>query len=154
VNASNGSLHLGAGVSGALRKKARPSLQVELNTIAARGPIPPGGVILTGSHGLSNCLAIAHANTVGGNPECVGSAVSNALQTAARNNYGSILFPALGTGTGGMSLHECATVMLTRTSAFFLSYPNTTSPTSISFVLYTEYGFKAFLEVAEKVLRA
>lgn len=112
VNATNGGLHLGAGVSGAIRRRANPSLRVELHRLAGSARIGRGEVVLTGAHGLPNVRAILHANAVSGDPEVVESATVGSLELASSNGLESVALPLLGAGTGGLAVAVAARRMV------------------------------------------
>lgn len=115
VNASNPTLTLGGGVSGAIREKARDSLQAELHRIAARHRLVDGDVVATESFGLPNAKRIFHAATATDDPRAITRAIGNLLALADSEGLASLAMPALGTGTGrlpsrefGRLLHEVA----------------------------------------------
>lgn len=111
TNASNTNLHLGSGVSGAIRRAASSSLQRELDAIVARGPIAPGGVVVTTSHGLRNARYIVHAATADGSVDSVAAGYAGALAACRAHHIGSLVVPALGTGVGGLAVEVCAQVL-------------------------------------------
>jgi O-acetyl-ADP-ribose deacetylase (regulator of RNase III) len=102
VNASNRMLQLGAGVSGAIARAARPSLQEEMTNIAGRDGLPAGHAVLTGPHGIGGIRGIIHVNAVSGDPEDVRAATAAALRAAEEAGFRSVAVPLLGTGTGGL----------------------------------------------------
>jgi O-acetyl-ADP-ribose deacetylase len=104
VNASNRMLRLGAGVSGAVARAARPSLQMELTRRAGRDGLLPGAGILTGPHGIAGLGGIIHVNAVSGAPDVVRRAAQAALRLAEESGYASVAIPLLGTGTGGLTV--------------------------------------------------
>ena len=104
VNASNPTLKLGGGVSGAIRDAADPSLQAELNRLTARGPLADGAVAITEGFGLPCARRIIHAVVVKGTTEVVTTAVCNTLCLCDREGLASVALPALGAGTGGLPL--------------------------------------------------
>ena len=111
TNASNTNLHLGSGVSGAIRRAAAPSLQRELDAIVARGPIAPGGVVVTSSHGLRNARHIVHASTADGSVDSVAVGYAGALAACRAHHIESLVVPALGTGVGGLAVEVCAQLL-------------------------------------------
>ena len=111
TNASNTNLHLGSGVSGAIRRAASPSLQRELDAIVARGPIASGGVVVTTSHGLRNARHIVHAATADGSVDSVASGYAGALAACRAHHIASLVVPALGTGVGGLAVDVCAELL-------------------------------------------
>ena len=111
TNASNTNLHLGSGVSGAIRRAALPSLQRELDAIVAKGHLSPGGVVVTGSHGLQNARHIIHAATADGSVESVAAGYAGALAACRAHHIESLVVPALGTGVGGLPVNACAALL-------------------------------------------
>ncbi|XP_056145432.1 poly(ADP-ribose) polymerase family member 14-related sequence 1 [Lampris incognitus] len=62
VNASNQDLKQSGGLAGALLDAAGPQLQVECDKIInQKGPLKPGGCVVTGAGGRLNCKMIIHA---------------------------------------------------------------------------------------------
>jgi O-acetyl-ADP-ribose deacetylase len=64
-----------------------------------------------------------------------------ALELAKKKNFGSISFPALGTGVGGFSVFHCAKVMITTGVDFLL---DSGSIHLIRLVLFDKSVFSAF----------
>ena len=106
VNASNRMLRLGAGVSGAIARAARPSLQAELTSRAGADGVMPGHGVLTGPHGIAGLSGIIHVNAVSGSSEVVRSAACHAFELADKAGFRSLAIPLLGTGTGGLSIAD------------------------------------------------
>lgn len=150
VNATNGGLHLGAGVSGAIRRKTQPSLQAELHRIAGEEGIRAGAVAVTGAHGLPHVRAILHANAVSGDPEIVEAATAASLDLAARQGLESVAMPLLGTGTGGLDVATAARRML----AGILSWAPETQgrPELVALVAWGDSAWEAVREAAAEVL--
>ncbi len=110
VNASNRMLRLGAGVSGAIARAARPSLQAELTRLAGAG-VAPGRAVLTSPHGIDGLRGIIHVNAVSGDRGDVRASVSAALEAAEQAGFRSVAVPLLGTGTGGLAVDEGIAVL-------------------------------------------
>lgn len=108
VNASNRQLFLGGGVSGAIRRAARPELQAAMT---ARAPIDRGEVAITGSFGMSNTERILHVATATGGEQAVAAAMRGLLEVSAELKLDSLSVPALAAGTGGVRPSRCALVM-------------------------------------------
>lgn len=106
VNASNRMLRLGAGVSGAIGRAAKPSLQAELRRLAGAEGVAPGDGVCTGAHGIPGLQGIVHVNAVSGAPEVVRAAAARALALAEEAGFASLAIPLLGTGTGGLAVEE------------------------------------------------
>ncbi len=119
VNAANTQLKLGGGVSGAIRRAARPSLQDELYRIAARQTIAPGDAILTGSYGIPGVASIIHAATADGSEGSVRQGIQNVLALCDAEHIQSVAFPALGTGVGGLSIEAFAEVFVDEVTAYY-----------------------------------
>lgn len=144
VNASNCSLKLGAGVSGALKRACGPGLQAEMNRHA---PIEPGGLAVTGSHGLRAAPRIVHVATASGGADVVETALRKILEHAERNQLRSVAIPALGTGTGGLAMARAARIF----REVIATYASTASrPLRVRIVLWSEADHRAFAsELAE-----
>lgn len=108
TNASNTNLHLGSGVSGAIRRAASTSLQRELDGLAAGRTIKPGDVVVTSSHGLPHAQHIVHAATADGSVDSVADGYQGALAVCRAHHIASLVVPALGTGVGGLPIDVCA----------------------------------------------
>ncbi len=144
VNAANTELWMGAGVAGALKAKGGDVIEREA---IAQGPIKPGGCVLTTGGNLFASYVI-HVATMepGGSclEEYVRKGTTCALSLAKDNEIDSIAFPALGTGVGGLSLKECARVMLKEISHWL---NNNDLPGLVEIVLYDEKAYQVFLDV-------
>ncbi|RLB69050.1 MAG: hypothetical protein DRH04_05865 [Deltaproteobacteria bacterium] len=149
VNASNTRLALGSGVSGAIRKKVHPSLQVEMQAIAARSRLVAGDVVLTGSYGLTNCRLILHAATAEGSAETVRRSVRKCLELCREKKIDSIAFPALGAGTGGLEISTCAAAIIGEVEAFCRNSKTASAPGKISLILWSAGAFHAFKDRLE-----
>lgn len=150
VNAANTSLVLGSGVAGAIARRGGPSIQAECD---AHGPVPLGGVALTGAGALPAKHVIHAAAMALGGPVSEASlraATRASLELAAAHGLRSLAFPALGTGVGGFPMQRCAEVMLEETRRH-LDGP--TSLEEVRFVLLGEPAYRVFEMVndAERV---
>ena len=76
--------------------------------------------------------------------ESVAAATRSALRLAADKNINSIAFPALGTGVGGLSLHDCAEAML---GAVRQHCTNHEQPEEVHFVLFGDNALTIFRDV-------
>jgi len=141
VNAANDHLWMGSGVAGALKKKGGNSIEDEATE---QGPVNVGESVLTGGGDLTASYVI-HAVSMGQdlktNPDAIGKATQSALEVAEENNISSVSFPAIGTGAGGVEIHQCASVMLHTTIDFLQSASNLTL---VRFVLFDEAVYEAF----------
>ena len=112
VNASNEHLRLGQGVSGAIRRAARPSLQDELDRlVATRGPLRGGSAVWTPPHGIPHLRGLIHVNALAGTPEAAERGCMAAIDLAQERGLTSIALPLLGTGTGALAIEEGLTAM-------------------------------------------
>ena len=96
-------LLLPQGVSGAIKRRAGTAPFREL---ARAGAIPLGGAVLTGA-GKLPFRAIIHVAGINllwlPSKRATQDAVRNALAIAAAQGFGSIAFPLIGAGVGGLS---------------------------------------------------
>lgn len=141
VNAANSALLLGAGVAGAISQKGGPSIQAECD---AHGPIEVGQAALTGAGDLAARFVIHAAGMPpGGQADevSVRSSVAASLALAAEHDCRTIAFPAVGAGTGGLSLQRCAEVSLEEAQRHLEG----DSPLAeIRFVLFGEPAYRVF----------
>jgi len=150
VNAANTQLQLGAGVAGAIARRGGPAIQAECD---AHGPVPLGGVALTGGGSLPAKHVIhAAAMELGGQvgEASLRAATRASLALAAAHGFRTLAFPALGTGVGGFPMQRCAEVMLEEARRH-LEGP--TSLAEVRFVLFGEPAYRVFEMVndAERV---
>lgn len=141
VNAANDHLWMGSGVAGAIKKNGGESIEREA---IKQGPVNIGQSVITGGGDLKSKYVI-HAVSMGQdgktNIDYVTKATLSALQLAADKGLTSLSFPAIGTGAGGLEVHQCAGAMLSQTIEF-LQKPH--SVKLVRFVLYDDNGFEAF----------
>ncbi|MBP1449368.1 MAG: macro domain-containing protein [Thermoproteus sp.] len=113
VNPANIYMIMGGGVAGALRRKGGREIEDEARS---RAPVPIGKAIATGA-GRLKAKYVIHAPTVeepGGasSPEKVYLAAKAALEVAAQLGVGSMAFPLMGAGVGGLSPEESLRAMM------------------------------------------
>lgn len=108
VNASNTQLHLGGGVSGALRRVAGPELQQAMTALA---PIGEASIVATPSFRHSKARTILHVPTAIGTESAVRAGYRNALRYARQHALHRLAVPALGTGTGALPVERCAEIL-------------------------------------------
>lgn len=146
VNAANNHLWMGAGVAGAIKKKGGPEIETEA---VAKGPVEIGAAVIT-SGGALTAKHVIHAAGMGQDLQTdenkVRSATHSSLAIAEENRLESISFPAIGTGVGGLEMHQCARIMLNEAIEFLM---NTAHLRTVRFVLFDDDGYAAF----EKELR-
>ena len=110
VNAANNHLQLGAGVAGAIRRVAGPSVQEECNQ---HGPIRVGEAAITGGGNLTAKYVI-HAAAMGDEPvseRSIRESTLASLKLASEHHLTRIAFPVLGTGVGGYDFRRAAEIM-------------------------------------------
>ena len=142
VNASNTQLHLGSGVSGAIKRAVRDpdGLQAAMSALA---PIGSGQVVHTHSFGLGMAPLILHAATATGRRDAIKAAYEGSLRLADELELGVLAIPALGTGTGALSMVECARLCAEALQARGTS----THPHTLIVVLYNDpVGAQLFVD--------
>ena len=144
VNAANNELWMGSGVAGALKRAGGQVIEQEA---IKQGPIGVGDSVLT-TAGSQPALYVIHAAAMApgraATRESVGRATGSALRLAMDKDIDSISFPALGTGVGGLSLHDCAEEML---SAAKQHCANHEQPDEVRFVLFGQNALEIFERV-------
>jgi O-acetyl-ADP-ribose deacetylase (regulator of RNase III) len=110
--------------------------------------IKPGDVVVTGSHGLPHTRQILHATTVSGKMKVIASAVARCLELTEEKHIRSLAFPALGTGTGGMDVRECAEIMAEELVRLIGETPEHELE-RVTLVLWTAKDFDVFVDVFE-----
>jgi len=120
TNAANDHLWMGAGVAGAIKRKAGAVVEEEA---IAKGPIPVGDAVETGAGALSAKYVI-HSAVMGQDLRTdlhiVAKATRSVLELAQRLGVTSLALPLFGTGVGGLDTLEVASTMLgaVRAAAF------------------------------------
>lgn len=146
VNAANTSLVLGAGVAGAIAKRAGPTVQREA---LEKAPVGLGEVARTRA-GLLPAKFVIHAAVMGEDRKTDAGTIARATRAALENaeaiGLKSIAFPALGTGVGGMPYEEAAAAMLGQTVEYL---PGRETPRlkRVVFVLYEDAATESFRKV-------
>ncbi|MFA6357536.1 MAG: macro domain-containing protein [Candidatus Omnitrophota bacterium] len=111
VNAANNKLLMGGGVAGAIKKKGGQIIEDEA---IKDGPIEIGQAIATGA-GKLKAKYVIHAATMGMDFKTdeikIRNACRSSLDLAGKLKISSIIFPALGCGTGGFPLLASAKIM-------------------------------------------
>ena len=106
VNAANEALIMGAGVDGAIRRKAGPEMETEIRRI---GRCPTGEAVLTRGYALPAKFVIHTVAPIWSGEDAsretevrlLANCYRNALALAARHRISGIAFPCLGTGIYG-----------------------------------------------------
>jgi len=111
VNAANNKLVMGGGVAGAIKRNGGQIIEDEA---VKQGPIEIGEALATGAGKLAAKYVI-HAATMGMDFKTdeikIRNACRSALDLAKKLKISSIVFPALGCGTGGFALLASAKIM-------------------------------------------
>jgi len=141
VNAANNHLWMGSGVAGALKKAGGETIEQEA---IAQGPINVGEAVVT-SGGDLQAHYVIHAASMGQdlktNIDYIAKATRAALEAADTDGIESLSFPAIGTGTGGVEIHQAASAMLTQTIEYLQAK---TSVKLVRFVLFDETAYAAY----------
>jgi O-acetyl-ADP-ribose deacetylase (regulator of RNase III) len=138
VNAANNELWMGSGVAGALKRAAGAEVEREA---VAQGPIDVGDAVLTSAGRMPPpARVIIHAAAMGftertqiyASAESVGRATKRALELCNEHGLSSVVFPALGTGVGGLSDEACASAMV---AALVDHWQHASMPERVRFVV-------------------
>jgi len=113
VNAANSQLIMGGGVAGAILRAGGREIQEEA---IKKAPVPVGKAVAT-TAGKLKAKYVIHAPTMelpamSATSQRVRLATRGALECAVQLEISSIAFPGMGTGVGGLSLEEAASVMV------------------------------------------
>lgn len=119
VNAANSSGAMGGGVAGIIRRAAGSEVEKEAMEHA---PIPVGQAVLTSS-GHTSFRGIVHAPTMPRPAmripaDNVGKATRAALTVADTNGITSLAIPGMGTGVGGVTPSDAASIMIKEIKSF------------------------------------
>ena len=110
VNAANLSLWMSTGVSGEIKRAGGDAIEF---AAVRQAPVPLGEAIVTPAGRLAARIVI-HAVSLDRdrrtNADIIDRAVRSAMARARELRFGSIAFPAMGTGVGGFPLDEAARV--------------------------------------------
>jgi O-acetyl-ADP-ribose deacetylase (regulator of RNase III) len=135
ANAANNHLWMGAGVAGAIKRAGGEQIEREA---VAKGPIAVGDAVATGA-GRLNARWVVHGAVMGQdlhtNAELVRRTTRRCLEVADELGARSLALPAFGTGVGGFSLDECATIMVEEARRFV--------PQSLQEVVFAVFGEEA-----------
>ncbi len=148
VNAANNNLKMGGGVAGAIRRAAGPGIQEECDRI---GRIPVGEAAIT-SAGRMKARHVIHAASMSLGSMTTAPALRdstrNSLLRAKENALKTIAFPAVGTGTAGFPLGECAQIMIDEVLAHI---GGETSVEKVYFVLFDEDALAVFKRYCDSI---
>jgi O-acetyl-ADP-ribose deacetylase (regulator of RNase III) len=150
VNAANAELRPGAGVAGAIHRKAGPGLAAEGRELA---PISPGQAVITGGHDLANRYVIHSLGPVYGRDEpadrLLASCYREALQRADANAVTSVGFPAISTGVFGFPAEPACRIAL---ETVLETLPRLTAVRRIRFVLFSVADRELYEQVLGSLL--
>lgn len=118
VVAANNELWMGSGVAGALKRAAGDDVEREA---MAQGPIDVGDAVVTSAGKMPPpTRALVHAAAMGftdrtqiyASPDSVRRVTQRVLELCEEQGLRSVVFPALGTGVGGLDDAACASAMV------------------------------------------
>ncbi len=142
VNAANNKLVMGGGVAGVIKKKGGKVIEEEA---LKKAPIEIGCAVFTSAGELAAKYVI-HASTMGMDFKTdeikIRNACKNSLRLAAELKINSIVFPALGCGTGDFPFLASAKIMAQEVLRHLREEP--TSLKEIIFCLNTQEAFTVF----------
>lgn len=105
-------LLLPQGVSGAIKRRAGYQPFIELGRM---GAIPLGQAVMTGA-GKLPYRAIIHVAGISmwwrSSPEAIQASVRSAMQLVDQHGFGSVAFPLIGAGTGGIGADRAEQLMI------------------------------------------
>lgn len=129
VNAANSYLQHGGGVAGAISRAGGLEIQKESDEYVRKcGPVPPGGVAVTGAGSLKAKYIIHTVGPIGnkeGNNEIMKKAFENVFSKADELGLTSIALPFIGTGIFGYPLQNFIKVCVKETTKFLSNYSGT-----------------------------
>jgi O-acetyl-ADP-ribose deacetylase len=113
VNPANSYGLMGGGVAWAIKKSGGKEVE---DQAVAKAPIPVGSAVETAG-GRMSCKYVIHAPTMGEPAERIGvanvsAATRAALAKARELGVGSLAFPGMGTGVGGVGKSDAARAMV------------------------------------------
>jgi O-acetyl-ADP-ribose deacetylase (regulator of RNase III)/ADP-ribose pyrophosphatase YjhB (NUDIX family) len=150
VNAANNKLLMGGGVAGAIKKNGGSIIEEEA---VKKGPIAIGQAVATGAGSLA-ARYIIHAATMGMDFKTdetkIRNACRSALQLAEELQVGTLVFPALGCGTGGFSPLASAKIMAQEVFRHLRSGDSRIK--EITFCLFDQESYDIFQQGAIKYL--
>jgi O-acetyl-ADP-ribose deacetylase (regulator of RNase III) len=154
VNAANEYLKHGGGVAAAIVRKGGWVIQEESDRyVREHGPVPVGGVAVTGAGRLKARYVIHAVGPRYGDPqgdEKLASAIRNSLLKAEELGLESIALPAISTGVFGYPYERCARIMARVLKEFA---PSAKSLKRVIVCLYGREAYETFRRVFEEELR-
>lgn len=143
ATAATTELRMGAGVAGAIKRVGGEAVEKEA---MLQGPIEVGQAVATTGHDLKARWVI-HAVVMGPDlqtsADVIAKATHSALDCVERCHARSVALPALGTGTGGMPLYQCASIMTAETVRYLKANPRT-ALRHVMFSVYSDEARAAF----------
>ena len=94
-----------------------------------------GEVVATASFGIETAPVILHVATASGRAELISQAYEACLAYAAKDRLDVLAIPALGTGTGNLSMADCARLFADVLRAHD---PSLARPTTVVLVVYND----------------
>ena len=135
ANAANNALWMGAGVAGAIKRAGGQEIEREA---VGKGPIEIGDAVATGAGSLK-AQHVIHGAVMGQdlrtNADLIRRTTRRCLEVADEVGAESLALPAFGTGVGGFSLDECATIMTMEARAY--------EPRTLREVVFAVFGDEA-----------
>jgi O-acetyl-ADP-ribose deacetylase (regulator of RNase III) len=151
VNAANEYLKHGGGVAAAIVRKGGWVIQEESDRyVREHGPVPVGGVAVTGAGRLKARYVIHAVGPRYGDPqgdEKLASAIRNSLLKAEELGLESIAMPAISTGAFGYPYERCARIMARVLKEFA---PSAKSLKRVVVCLYGREAYETFRRVFEE----
>jgi O-acetyl-ADP-ribose deacetylase (regulator of RNase III) len=148
VNPANTDLLMDSGVSAAIRRKGGERIQEECERLA---PLRVGAAVVTTAGNLK-ALFVIHAAVIRPGEKTTAESIKLAtrqiLLRSEEKTIKSLALPAIGSGTGGFPVEDCAQIML---KAVLEHIRIRTSLEKIHFVLYDDTALKAFEEAFQKL---
>ena len=154
VNAANSQLKHGGGVAGAIVRAGGLSIQKESDEyVAKHGPVPTGGVAVTGAGSLQAKYVIHAVGPIwkggrNGEDEKLASAVYNSLRKAHELGLRTISMPAISSGIFGFPKERCAEIFF-KTIARRLKEDKAMSAKEIRLCNIDEETCEIFLQKSE-----
>jgi O-acetyl-ADP-ribose deacetylase len=112
ANAANDHLWMGAGVAGAIKRAGGEEIEREA---VGKGPIEVGDAVAT-TAGRLKARHVIHGALMGQDlrtdADLIRRTTRRSLEVADELGAESLALPAFGTGVGGLSLDECARIMV------------------------------------------
>jgi O-acetyl-ADP-ribose deacetylase len=143
ASAASTQLHMSSGVAGAIKRAGGDAVEKEA---MLQAPIAMGEAVATTGHDLKARWVI-HAAIMGPDlrtdAATIAKATYNALGCAERRQVRSVALPAFGTGAGGCSLYQCASIMMAEVVRYLHDHPRT-ALRYIMFSVYTDAARAAF----------